>query len=210
MYLRHVVAVSSLAIALPLASASAQSPPEPAKWSFSVGVDPTNLDLNTPTPGVDARMVVNLTRSWQSLGSRFSRNVSLMVGADAPRETGSTFGPQCNCSPTRISRRYAALTAGASYDLFRVSRFTPYLSGGTGAYYTRYGREPAAGWITPAELISYRNGSSQSGFSLGVNGGVGIKARIGSHEVFIEQVLHAFDVRHLGSGVYPLNLGFRF
>jgi hypothetical protein len=210
MNVRYVVALSYLAIALPLAAASAQSTPEPPKWSFSLGVDPTNLDLHTPTPGVDARMVANLTRSWQSPNNRFGRYVSLMAGADAPRETGSTFNQQCNCSPTRFSRSYAALTAGAFYDLFRVSRFTPYLSGGTGVYNTTYGMEPAAGWMTPAEAIAYRNGSSRSVLSVGVNGGLGIKARIGSHELFIEQVLHAFDVGHLGRGVYPLNIGLRF
>jgi len=209
-HLRYVVALSYVAIALPFASASAQNPPEPAKWSFSLGVDPTHLDLNTSTPGVDARMVANLTRSWQSVGSRFGRHVSLMAGADAPRETGS-YGPQCNCSPTRISRSYAALTAGAFFDLFRVSRFTPYISGATGAYYTMYGRDPAAGYpLTPSEAISYRNGSSLSQLTLGVNGAVGIKARIGSHEFFIEQAAHTFDVRYLGTGVYPLNIGFRF
>ena len=81
MHVRYVVAVSSLAIALPLASVSAQSTaPEPEKWSFSLGVDPTHLDLHTPDPGVDARMVANLTRSWQSGNSRFARHISLMVG----------------------------------------------------------------------------------------------------------------------------------
>jgi hypothetical protein len=209
MHIRSVVALGYVAIALPLASATAQNPTQPAKWSLSVGVDPTHLDLHTPTQGVDARMVANLTRSWQSVGSRFGRHVSLMLGADAPIETGPMLG--CNCSPTRISRSYAALTAGAFVDLFRVSRFTPYLSGGTGAYYTMYGRDPASGYpLTPLEALSYRNGSSLSQLSLGVNGAVGIKARIGSHEFFIEQAVHTFDVRYMGSGVYPLNIGFRF
>jgi len=109
-------------------------------------------------------MVANLTRSGQSLGSRFGRHISLMAGTDAPREITPSFDPQCNCS-MRISRRYAALTAGASYDLFRVSRLTPYLSGGTGVYYTRYGREPADGMLAPGELVFYPNGFSQSGWT---------------------------------------------
>ena len=74
MNVRYIVAAGSLAIALPLASVSAQTTtpsaqtttPEPAKWSFSLGVDPTAFDLHTPEPGVNARMVANLTRSWQS------------------------------------------------------------------------------------------------------------------------------------------------
>jgi hypothetical protein len=111
----------------------------------------------------------------------------------------------------KLSARYAGLTAGASYDLFSLSRFTPYLRGGAGVYHTEFARVPADGQLTPAELLLYQNGGfGQSGFSLGVNGGAGMKVRIGSHELFIEQALHAFDVRQLGSGVYPLSIGLRF
>lgn len=215
MHVRYVVAVCSLAIALPLASVSAQSTaPEPAKWSFSLGVDPTHFDLHTPEPGVDARMVANLTRSWQSGNSRFARHISLMVGADVPREVQpgiiSLFGPQCDC-PMRFSRRYAGLTAGASYDLFRVSRFTPYITGGTGIYYNGYRRSPVRGFLTPSELAFYQNGGfAQDNFSLGANAGLGLKVRIGSHALFIEQMLHRFDVSSPGTGVYPVNIGLRF
>ena len=67
MHVRYVIAVSSLAIALPLASVLAQTTtPEPAKWSFSLGVDPTRFDVTNAEPGSEARMVANLTRSWQS------------------------------------------------------------------------------------------------------------------------------------------------
>ena len=91
MHLRHAVTLGWFASALPLASLSAQSAsstqgtaPDPAKWSFSLGVDPGNLDLHTPEPGIDARAVANLTRSWQSRNSKWARHISLMVGADAP------------------------------------------------------------------------------------------------------------------------------
>lgn len=213
MQARYVAAIGFLAIALPLASISAQgNAPDTVtgRWSFSLGVDPTNLSLHTPEPGVDARMVANLTRSWQAQNSRFARNISLMVGTDAPRQITPSSDPQCACT-MRLSRRYAGLTAGASVDLVSVSRFTPYLKGGTGVYYTRFGRAPADGMLTPAELRLYQNGGfGQSDFSLGVNGGLGMKVRIGSHELFIEQALHAFDVRHLNVGVYPINIGLRF
>ena len=112
----------------------------------------------------------------------------------------------------RFSRRYAGLTAGASYDLFRVSRFTPYITGGTGIYYNGYRRSPVRGFLTPSELAFYQNGGfAQDNFSLGANAGLGLKVRIGSHELFIEQMLHDFDVRnHWIGGVYPLNIGLRF
>jgi hypothetical protein len=207
---RHVVAVSSLAIALPFTPVSGQSTvPEPLKWSLSLGVDPTHLDLHTRDPGVDARMVANLTRSWQSPGSRFARNISLMMGADAPRERSLSSDPQCNCGQS-ISRRYAGLTAGASYDLFTASRFTPYLKGGTGIYYTTLGTEPTSGIVTPSQLALYPKGFYQNGFSVGANAGLGIKARFGSRELFIEQMLHAFDIGGLSHGVYPFNIGIRF
>jgi hypothetical protein len=222
MQLRFVVAVSSLAIALPLASVSAQTTtppaqtaPEPAKWSFSLGVDPTAFHLNTPEPGIEARMVANLTRTWQSGTSRWARHISLMVGGDAPHDVQpglpSLFGlPQCVCS-MHISRRYAGLTAGASYDLFRVSRFTPYLTGGAGLYYSEFGRS-TDGLLTSGELAVYGTDFSSNNFSLGVNAGLGLKVRLGSHELFIEQMLHDFNVRpHYGSGaIAPLNIGIRF
>ena len=210
MNFRYVIAVSSLAVVLPLVSLSAQSSaPEPPKWSFSLGVDPTNLDLHTPDPGVEARMVANLTRSWQSPGSRFARHISLMMGTDAPRKTNPSFDPQCNCEQS-ISRRYAGLTAGASYDLFTASRFTPYLKGGTGVYYKTLRTEPTSGALTPSQLaLFYPNGFYQNGFSVGGNAGLGIKARFGSREVFIEQMLHVFDIG-LNQAIYPFNIGIRF
>lgn len=222
MQLRHVVAASTLALALPLASVSAQTAtpsaqsttPDAATWSFSLGVDPTNLDLHTPGPGVDARMVANLTRSWQSAHSRWARHISLMVGTDAPREVQpgifAPVGAPCDCSMDVMSR-YAGLTAVASYDLFRVSRFTPYLAGGTGIYYTTFSRSPADGILTPSELALYQNGGFyQHDFSVGVNAGLGLKVRLGSHEIFIEQMVHKFDIGSLGIGIYPLNIGMRF
>jgi hypothetical protein len=167
MHLGHVVTAGWFAIALPLVSVAGQSTsstqsaaPDPARWSFSLGVDPTNLDLHTPEPGVQARMVANLTRSWQSGSSKWTRHISLMVGADAPREVQpfGALGPLCDC-PMRFSRRYAGITAGASYDLFRVSRFTPYIMGGTGFYVDGYRRSPVRDILTPSEAPFYANGA---------------------------------------------------
>jgi hypothetical protein len=137
-----------------------------------------------------------------------------MVGGDAPHDASqgipSLFGlPECICS-MHVSRTYAGLTAGASYDLFRVSRFTPYLSGGTGFYYSGFSRK-TDGVLTPSELAFYGRNYSRYNYSLGVNAGLGLKVRIGSHELFIEQMLHDFDVRHrAGGAVAPLNIGIRF
>jgi len=218
MQIRQVFAVSAFAIALPLASVSAQSTePAAGKWSFSLGVDPTNFDLHPPKfnpreSGAQARMVANLTRSWQSANSKWTRHISLMVGADAPREVQPfvTSGPTCDC-PMRISRRYAGLIAGVSYDVFRVSRFTPYITGGTGFYVNGYRRSPVNEVLTPAEIPLYLNGAdSHDAFSLGVNGGVGLKVRIGSRELFFEQKIHQFDISQPGIGVNPFSIGIRF
>jgi hypothetical protein len=210
MRISYVAVLSSLAISLPLVTVSAQSPvPEPPKWSFSLGVDPTHFDLRTRDPGVDARMVANLTRSWQSPGSRFARNISLMMGTDAPRRINLGSDPQCDCWQS-ISRRYTGLTAGASYDLFTASRFTPYLKAGTGIYYTTFGTAPRNGVVTTSQLAFYPIGFYQNGFSVGGNAGLGIKARFGKRELFIEQMLHAFDIGRLTEGVYPFNIGIRF
>jgi hypothetical protein len=209
MHLRRVVAVSCLAIALPLATTSAQNASlEPLpKWSLSLGVDPTNLNLQTRDPGVNARMVANLTRSWQSANSPLTRHVSLMVGRDASRSIHPDEA--CGCW-WKASRSYSALTAGASYDLLRASRFTPYVKAGTGVYHTSHGAEPRDGIILVSQLPFYNSYNSQRGFSLGANGGLGVKVRLWSHELFVEQMIHAFDIRRRDIGISPLNLGFRF
>jgi len=110
-----------------------------------------------------------------------------------------------------ISRKYAGLTAGASYDLFRVSRFTPYLTGGTGLYYSRFSRS-TDGVLTASELAFYGRHFSLNDFSLGMNAGLGLRVRLGSHELFIEQMIHSFDVapQQWGTGIAPLNIGIRF
>src|SRR5687767_13808641 len=197
MHFRRSVAAGCFVLALPLVPLSAQDTlAEQPKWSLSIGVDPTHFDLNTRGAGVEARMVGNLTRSWQAADRRWARQISLMVGTDAPRLINPSGDPQCDCLQ-RISATYVALTAGASYDLFSLSRFTPYLKGGTGLYYRTFERQPANGYILTSQLIYYQNGFSQSAFSLGANAGLGVKVRLWSRDFFIEQTLHSFDVWQL-------------
>jgi opacity protein-like surface antigen len=195
----HFTTVLAFSCAIPLATSFAQSEPaEPLTWSLSLGVDPTNFDLRTRDPGVQARVVGNLTRIWQSPDSRFSRKISLMLGGDSPRSQQNC----CGCWE-RVGKRYAGLTAATSVDLFRASRFTPYLQSGLGIYYTRLTSD-VNGVLSPSSIYD------RNRLSFGVNGGLGFKTRLGSHEFFVEQMVHAFDVRALDKGVYPLNFGFRF
>ncbi|MFL5502353.1 MAG: outer membrane beta-barrel protein [Gemmatimonadaceae bacterium] len=200
--------IITLVLLLPFATALAQTAPkeQPSKWSLSVGIDPTHLNLNTNDPGVAARFVANLTRSWQSPGSRFSRQISLMLGADAPRQQ-IAFTEPCDQCWNKIGYTYAGLTGGGSLDLFHVSRFTPYVQGGLGFYWTRATSQPVNGFVLTSNLNTIYD---RSQVSLGINGGLGIKARFASHEFFVEQALHAFDVYQMGRGVYPLNFGIRF
>jgi len=187
---------------LPFSAAAAQSdsasPAEQQtpKWTFSLGADPTQLDFRTRDPGIELRGVATLTRIWQSPGSRFSRQLSLMAGADAPRVSDNCYG----CW-TRVTKQYAALTTGLAADLFHAWRFTPYVHTGAGLYYTRLS----------GSLSTFDQGPSlrppRNDFSFGINGGFGIKARLLSHEFFIDQSLHAFDVHTIDRGVYPLSIG---
>jgi hypothetical protein len=191
----HLSALVALAFLAPL-SMSAQSnsdsqTTEPPKWAFSLGVDPTALDLRTKDPGVEAQLIANLTRNWQTPGSRWSRQLSLMGGG-------------CVGCSSRIGKQYLGLTAGTSLDLFSLSRFTPYVHTGAGLYYTHLnGNAPSSAFLQYGNAV-------RNNIAFGVNGGLGIKARIGSHEFFIDQTLHAFDVRAIDRGVYPLSFGFRF
>jgi hypothetical protein len=215
MHLRYIVAVSSFALAVPLSSGRTQTAaPEPARWSFSLGVDPEHFHLDTPEPGIDARAVANLTRSWQSRNSRWSRHISLMVGGESPQTIrpffySPDFASECDCW-IRYASRYAALTVGASYDVLHVWRFTPYVTGGTGVYYTGLRRSAAHG-ATPSEVPYYNKASSQDKFALGANGGLGLRMRLGQHELFVEQMIHELDLdRRPGMAITPLNVGFRF
>lgn len=194
----------ALALLLPFSTALAQTAPreEPPKWSLSLGVDPGALNFDGPA-GTEARMVANLTRIWQAPGSRFSRHVSLMVGTDAPQHMSVDQPPYCAGCSSRFGRSYGGLTAGGSVDLFRLSRFTPYLQGGAGIYYDN----STSKLINPAASTLVLHSSE---FSFGLNGGLGIKARFGSHEFFVEQLLHTFQVNPIGRGVHPLNFGIRF
>ncbi|MFL5564416.1 MAG: hypothetical protein ACJ77J_04905 [Gemmatimonadaceae bacterium] len=200
MHYSRVTAILTFALASPLSTITAQSAPvEPSKWSLSLGADPTNFDLRTRDPGVELRVVGTLTRVWQSTGSRFSRNISLMVGGDSPRSQQNCYG----CW-TRVGKKYAGLTAGTSVNLFRVSRLTPYIQPGAGVYYTKMSGDVNGAALTSSTIYN------RDRFSFGVNGGLGIKTRLGSHEFFIEEMLHAFDVREIDRGVYPLKIGISF
>ena len=196
-----VVRALAIGLTIPLATSSAQSDSvQPTKWSLSLGVDPTDFDLRTRDPGVHLRAIGNLTRAWQSPGSRFGPHISLMLGGDSPQSQENCYG----CW-NRVGKRYGSLTAGGSADLFRLWKFTPYLQAGTGAYFTKFtGQVNGGAYLIPNPMYD------RTHFSLGVNGGLGIKARLGSHEFFVEQMLHAFDVRRHDTGVYPFNFGIRF
>jgi len=203
MQLRRIFAASCIAMAMPIASASTQNAPaEQPKWSVSLGADPT---LRGGDPGIDARMVANLTRSWQSANSRWARHISLLAGTDMPFKTQPNDLQNCYGCWSRVSKRYVGLTAATSFDLWRTSRFTPYIKSGVGIYYTKLGTQPAS-------LFSVINDPAynHSGFSFGINEGLGFKTRIWSHEFFVEQMIHAFDLRRADKGFYPLNIGVRF
>jgi hypothetical protein len=202
MFIRNVIAVSALAIVLPLASVPAQTTNlDPAKWSASVGVDPTIID-GRPGESVKARMVATLTRSWQSKTSPLASHLSLMIGGDTRVRSPSLTCVGCW---DRVAKRYAGLTTGTSLELFRESRFSPYAKTGLGLYHTKLSAERPNGseYVTDPSYFG-------SGFSIGLNGGLGLKARLWSREVFIEQAVHAFDIRGLHKNVYPFSIGVRF
>ncbi|HMI47192.1 MAG TPA: hypothetical protein VK481_00820 [Gemmatimonadaceae bacterium] len=203
MQLRPIVTACCIALAMPLTSLPAQTSGfEQPKWSFSLGADPT---LKSGDPGIDARMVANLTRSWQSAGSRWGRHVSLLAATDLPFKTDPKNLENCYGCYTRVAKRYFGATADASFDLIRTSRFTPYLKSGVGLYYTKLGTQPSNLSAVINDPIYAR-----SGFSFGVNEGLGFKTRIGSHELFVEQMIHLIDLRRFDKGFAPLNIGVRF
>ncbi len=203
-YLRSTFTAALLAA--PIASTSAQVSAEETStlWSFSIGADPLNFDLRTRDPGVNARVVSTLTRFWQAPNPALKGHVSLMLGADAPRGfAGLDYGYSVD-----ISRRYAGLTAGGSYELFRSSRFSPYFIAGAGFYRDELRSDAKCQAAScPSSLIFAPRYDKTS---IGINGGIGLNVRLGGRLLFVEQRLHAFDVNRLDRGVHPLSIGFRF
>ncbi|HWL40964.1 MAG TPA: hypothetical protein VNO75_12075 [Gemmatimonadaceae bacterium] len=201
-----VILFCCLAAAVPLVSASAQSAPiETREWSLSLGLDPGRVDRHGLEREPDAPVVMNLSRLWQAPGSRFSRDISLMLGADLPRRTDPGFFTGCFECTMRISKTFAALTAGSSIDVFRVARFTPYFRGGTGVYLTRLSTD-----LDPGAAETQDPLRTPTGFAWGANAGFGIKARFRSREFFVEQMFHHYDLRRRDLFIMPLSFGVRF
>ena len=96
-----VVRALAIGLTIPLATSSAQSDSvQPTKWSSSLGVDPTDFDLRTRDPGVHLRAVGNLTRTWQSPGSRFGRHISLMLAPISLWESTVGLALRLDSAPT--------------------------------------------------------------------------------------------------------------
>ena len=199
-------AVAAALLAAPINSVAAQVNAEDSRtpWSFSLGADPLNFDLRTRDPGVNARVVSTLTRSWQAANPALKLHMSVMLGADAPRG----FAGLDEGYSVDISRRYAGVTTGASYELFRKSRFSPYFIAGAGIYrdVLRSDVRCEAASCPSALILAPRYDKT----SLGLNGGLGVNVRLGSRRIFVEQRLHAFDINRLDRGIHPLSIGFRF
>lgn len=177
----------------------------PARWSLSLGVDPTHLDLRTSDPGVDARFAATGARLWQLRNPALSTHVALMLGADAPRGLPETE----NSPELDVSRYFAALTAGGSYEMSLRSRVRPFISAGAGGYFNDFGWKIACtGATCNPKLARFRQRFRETTF--GVNGGLGLNMSFGKKVLFVEQRFHAFDVTRLDNGVHPLSVGVRF
>ncbi len=201
-----VLALAACFTALPLTlPAQAVVDLPPAKWSLSLGVDPTHFDLRTKDPGVDARFAATGARLWQLRNPALTTHVALMLGLDAPRGL-----PETEISPELdVSRYYAALTAGGSYEMSQASRVRPYVTGGGGGYFNDVGWKIACtGATCDPRLAKYQQNFRETTF--GVNGGLGVNVSFGKKVLFIEQRFHGFDVTRLDNGVHPFSVGMRF
>jgi opacity protein-like surface antigen len=176
-----------------------------ARWSLSLGVDPTHFDLRTRDPGVDARFAATGARLWHNRNPALTTHVGLMLGGDAPRAL-----PETEISPELdVSRYYAALTAGGAYEFSLRSRVRPYVSAGGGGYFNDVGWKIACtGATCDPRVAKYQQRFRETTF--GVNGGVGLNVSFKNNVLFVEQRFHAFDVTRLDNGVHPLSVGVRF
>jgi len=211
MKVRSVIALAALSLPLSEASAQGQAAEAPSKWSLSVGIDPTHLDLRTRDPGVDARFVGVLTRSWATRFERVKLKGELMAGLEAPRGFRDTDGTRCAGCDVNVRRRFTSLGAGATVQLLRTSRFKTYLTGGIGVYHNvASAKSPLS--CTDSYCITggkpfYFWQSDRT--SLGLNSGVGVSFRLLGREFFVQQSAHLFDLRGTWTA-YPLTVGIGF
>jgi hypothetical protein len=61
---------------------------------------------------------------------------------------------------------------------------------------------------SPTDVALFDRGYTKT--TLGVNGSIGLRARLFNRELFIEHGFHSFDFRHMDERVLPLNIGIRF
>jgi hypothetical protein len=210
--MKFKVAFMFFVAALPPVTASGQSQTSeiPSSWTLSLGADPSHLDLRTRDPGVDARFVAAVSRSWATRFDRLRWNAELMAGLEAPRGFRDTDGSLCGGCDIDARRRFGSVGLGATLQLLRTSRFKTYLTGGTGFYHNHsFARslDCTDSYCTTGGKPYYFWQSSRT--SLGLNGGVGVSFRLRGREFFIQQSAHRFDLR-AGQAVFPLTFGIGF
>jgi len=204
-----------VALTLPLVETSAQAqekrPDGPSTWALSLGTDPSHLDLRTRDPGVDARFIGALGRSWATRFERVRLEAELMAGVEAPRGFRDIDGSLCAGCDVNVRRRFTALGAGARVQLLRTPRFRTYVTGGLGIYHNvASAKSPLS--CTDSYCVTggkpfYVWQSNRT--SLGLNSGLGVSFRLMGREFFLQQSVHVFDLRG-GQTVFPLTLGIGF
>jgi hypothetical protein len=208
MKVRMSVTILSFCGLATIASAQSVSAQEKAPdWSLSAGTDPTHLDLRTRDPGVDARFIGTLTRSWATRFERLRVTAQVMAGADAPHGFRDIEGRE-----THLGRSYYAATIGGRYTLPAISRFRPYLTAGTGFYHNSLRQESPTTCVPDVACLPSSDPlivTRSSRNSLGGNAGIGVSTRIKGREFFVEQSVHVFDLRG-GQSVAPFSIGIRF
>jgi hypothetical protein len=211
--MKFKVAFMFIVAALPLVKASGQSQTSetPSSWTLSLGADPSHLDLRTRDPGVDARFVGTLARSWATRFERLRLKAEIMAGMEAPHGFRDTDGSLCGGCDVNARRRFGSVGVGANLQLLRTSRFKAYLTGGAGFYHNHsFARSPLdctdSYCITGGKPYYFWQSNRTS---VGLNGGVGMSFRLGGREFFLQQSAHRFDLR-AGEAVFPLTFGIGF
>jgi hypothetical protein len=207
------IAFMLVTAALPLSrvSGQTQAPETSSGWTLSLGADPSHFDLRTRDPGVDARFIGALNRSWATRFERVRLKAELMAGFEAPRGFRDPTGSLCAGCDINARRRFGSIGVGANLQLLRTSHFKTYLTGGTGIYHNwSFARSPLEctdSYCTTGGRPFYFWQSIRT--SVGLNGGFGVGFRLGGREFFMQQSAHVFDLQ--GSrAIFPLTLGIGF
>jgi len=215
----HLVRTVMLAAAaaVPLVRANAQEPTRPSPqstspgpWSFSLGINSSELNLGTRRPGTRAEIMGSVARHW-TLAPRVAVRAQAVFDAQFPRALTLTDANGCAGCELWTSRQFGGINTAFVYQWRGGKAFSPYLLTGAEALvmhsHSRFDA-PCDATNSCAFGDPYLVSQSTNEATLGLTAGAGIAFRLRKTNWFVEYATHAVPDRR--RAITPVSIGLRF